>query len=34
MRRNNGGPGIDEETIDYIENEIGVTRFSKSYATS
>jgi RNA-directed DNA polymerase len=27
VRRNNGGPGIDEETIDYIENEIGVTRF-------
>ena len=27
VRRNGGGPGIDEETIDYIENEIGVMRF-------
>ena len=27
VRRNNGGPGIDGETIDYIENEIGVQAF-------
>jgi len=27
VRRNNGGPGIDGETLDYIENEIGVMRF-------
>ena len=27
VRRNDGGPGIDEETLDYIENEIGVWRF-------
>ena len=27
VRNNGGGPGIDEETIDYIENEIGVARF-------
>ena len=27
VRNNGGGPGIDEETIDYIENEIGVATF-------
>ena len=27
VRRNNGGPGIDGETIDAIENEIGVAVF-------
>ncbi len=27
VRRNNGGPGIDGETCDYIENEIGVSVF-------
>lgn len=27
VRRNNGGPGIDGETCDYIENEIGVIPF-------
>ncbi len=27
VRANGGGPGIDGETIDYIENEIGVTEF-------
>ena len=27
VRRNNGGPGIDEQTCDYIENEIGVGVF-------
>jgi len=27
VRANGGGPGIDGETIDYIENEIGVMRF-------
>jgi len=27
VRRNNGGPGIDEETLDCIENEIGVMQF-------
>ena len=27
VRNNNGGPGIDEQTCEYIENEIGVTMF-------
>jgi RNA-directed DNA polymerase len=27
VRRNNGGPGIDQETIEIIENEIGVIEF-------
>ena len=27
VRANNGGPGIDDETIEYIENEIGVAIF-------
>jgi group II intron reverse transcriptase/maturase len=27
VRANNGGPGIDEQTCDYIENEIGVIPF-------
>ena len=27
VRRNHGGPGIDEETIEYIEEEIGVETF-------
>ncbi len=27
VRANGGGPGVDGETIDYIENEIGVMKF-------
>ena len=27
VRRNNGGPGIDGQTCEYIENEIGVGAF-------
>ena len=27
VRRNGGGPGIDDETLEFIENEIGVSAF-------